>query len=307
MAAKRRSLGKGLDALLSGGNAGKNAAGDGSAEDQGNDSLAAAVTPEQAAAAPGLASLPVERIQRGRYQPRRDFEPEALQELANSIQAQGLMQPIVVREIGDRRYEIIAGERRWRAAQLAGMADIPAMVRDVDDESAIAMALIENIQREDLNPIEEATALARLQSEFELTQQQVATAVGKSRSTVANLLRLITLEPEVRTLLEHGDLDMGHARCLLGLEGAKQLSAARQVVARELSVRQTEALVRKLLAQEQPVAPAQLDPDIRRLQDELAEKLGATVQIDHKASGKGRLVLRYNSLDELDGILSHIR
>jgi ParB family chromosome partitioning protein len=302
MAAKRRSLGKGLDALLSGGNARK-------ASTENGDSGAATetVSVSQAAQTPGLLALPVDRIQRGRYQPRRDFEPEALQELANSIKSQGLMQPIVVRSVGEQRYEIIAGERRWRAAQLAGLADIPAMLREVDDEAAIAMALIENIQREDLNPIEEATALSRLQSEFELTQQEVADAVGKSRSAVANLLRLMTLQPEVRTLLERGDLDMGHARCLLALEGAQQVAGARQVVARELSVRQTEALVRKLLAEQKPAAKASLDPDIRRLQDDLAERLGTRVQIDHKASGKGRLVLNYSSLDELDGILAHIR
>jgi len=255
----------------------------------------------------GLREIPVYRIQRGRYQPRRDFDPEALEELASSIRVQGLMQPIVLRSIGEDRYEIIAGERRWRAAQLAGLEAVPALLREVDDESAIAMALIENIQREDLNPMEEATALSRLQSEFQLTQQQIADAVGKSRSAVANLLRLMSLEPEVRLLLERGDLDMGHARCLLGLAGAQQLSAAKQVVARELSVRQTEALVRHLLAEKHPRPAVVQDPDIRRLQDELSGKLGTRVQIQHRAGGRGRLVLDYGSLDELDGILSHIR
>ena len=290
MAAKRRSLGKGLDALLS-----------------GSSSAEAGQTPGSAPADSEPRGVPVEHIERGRYQPRTDFDPEALQELAASIQSQGLMQPIVIRPIGEQRYEIIAGERRWRAAQLAGLADIPAIVRDVDDEAAIAMALIENIQREDLNPIEEATALVRLQTEFELTQQEVADAVGKSRSTVANLLRLMTLQSDVRTLLERGDLDMGHARCLLALEGEQQLLAARQVVARELSVRQAEALVRKLQGEQSPAPSTQQDPDIRRLQDELAEKLGAKVQINHRANGKGRLVLSYGSLDELDGILAHLR
>jgi ParB family chromosome partitioning protein len=288
---KRRSLGKGLDALLAGSGSAARADSPAGASDPGD----------------GLREIPVDRIQRGRYQPRRDFDPDALEDLARSIRAQGLMQPIVLRSVGEERYEIIAGERRWRAAQLAGLESIPAVLREVDDEAAIAMALIENIQREDLNPIEEATALSRLQEEFELTQQQVADAVGKSRSAVANLLRLMGLEPEVRTLLERGDLDMGHARCLLALSPSQQPQAARQVVARDLSVRQTEALVRHLQAEDKPRADKSLDPDIRRLQDELSQRLGARVHIQHQASGKGRLVLDYASLDELDGILSHIR
>ena len=291
MAAKRRSLGRGLDALLAG-----------ATPPEGG-----GAPPPDADGAAGIRSVPIEHIERGRYQPRRDFDPDALQELANSIRAQGLMQPIVLRPCGEQRYEIIAGERRWRAAQIAGMDEIPALVREVDDEAAIAMALIENIQREDLNPVEEATALQRLQSEFGLTQQEVADAVGKSRPAVANLLRLMALEPEVRKLLEHGDLDMGHARCLLALDGAQQVAAARQVVSRELSVRQTESLVRRLQSDGGDQQPAAPDPDIRRLQDDLAQKLGARVQIQHSASGRGRLVLSYGSLDELDGILAHIR
>jgi ParB family chromosome partitioning protein len=252
--------------------------------------------------------LPVELIQRGKYQPRRDMDPEALQELADSIRAQGVMQPIIIRPISDKKYEIIAGERRWRATQLAGLATIPVMVRDVPDETAIAMALIENIQREDLNPIEEAASLQRLQQEFELTQQEVATAVGKSRSTVANLLRLMSLQEDVRTLLEHGDLEMGHARALLGLEGVDQSQAARSVVGKGLSVRQTEALVRHLLANKDKTPESKLlDPNIRQLQDDLSQKIGAKVQIQHTARGRGKLVLSYNSLDELDGILSHIK
>lgn len=305
MSAKRRSLGKGLDALLAGSSA---AAAD--REAGGGDRAQGAEEPKgqgTMAEGGGLREIPVDRIQRGRYQPRRDFDPEALEELASSIRVQGLMQPIVLRSIGEDRYEIIAGERRWRAAQLAGLEAVPALLREVDDESAIAMALIENIQREDLNPMEEATALSRLQSEFQLTQQQIADAVGKSRSAVANLLRLMSLEPEVRLLLERGDLDMGHARCLLGLAAGQQLSAAKQVVSRELSVRQTEALVRHLLAEKHPRPAVVQDPDIRRLQDELSGKLGTRVQIQHRAGGKGRLVLDYGSLDELDGILSHIR
>lgn len=297
MAAKRRSLGKGLDALLSGSASRTPATATAEAE--------AATTADDSSL---LQALPIEHIQRGRYQPRRDFEPEALEELAASIRVQGIMQPIVVRPIQPEGYEIIAGERRWRAAQLAGLADIPAVVRDVPDEDAIAMALIENLQREDLNPIEEATALARLQEEYDLTQQEVADAVGKSRSTVTNLLRLMSLQSEVRTLLERGDLDMGHARCLLALQGDEQTQVARQVVAKSLSVRQTEALVRKHQSGDaDKVAKPALDPNIRSLQDELTQKLGSPVQIQHSASGKGKLVLKYTSLEELDGILAHLR
>lgn len=293
MSGKRRSLGRGLDALL---------AGSGRSTDVN-------VPPESQDEKGLLRELPVDLIQRGQYQPRQDFDPFSLQELADSIKAQGVMQPIVVRGIDAERFEIIAGERRWRAAQLAGLDTIPALIRNVPDDAAIAMALIENIQREDLNPIEEAAALSRLQSEFDLTQQQVADAVGKSRSGVANLLRLMSLEPEVRTMLEHRDLDMGHARPLLGLVADQQLLVARQIVAKALSVRETEALVRRLqkeLATPSPSA-AQLDPDIRQLQDELSQKLGSSVQIQHAASGKGKLVVSYGSLDELDGILAHLR
>jgi len=293
MAGKKARMGRGLDALLS-------SASQASSRDE---------APAPAESDGELREIPVDLIQRGKYQPRRDIEPESLQELADSIKAQGLMQPIVIRPISDKRYEIIAGERRWRAAQLAGLGGIPALVRDVSDEAAIAMALIENIQREDLNPIEEAVALQRLQQEFELTQQEVAEAVGKSRSTVANLLRLMSLEPEVRTMLEHGDLDMGHARCLLSLTGAAQCQAARQVSARGLSVRQAEALVRRLLAEaeREPEEKPALDPNIRRLQDDLSERLGTRVQIQHGKGGKGKLVLTYGSLEELDGILGHIQ
>ncbi len=300
MSGKKKHLGRGLDALL-GSSRPPQAVGT-------SDPVRAGESP--AAADEGaLKKLPVDLVQRGKYQPRRDIEPESLQELADSIRAQGVMQPIVVRPISDRRYEIIAGERRWRATQLAGLDVIPAVIRHVSDEAAIAMALIENIQREDLNPIEEAAALQRLQQEFELTQQQVAEAVGKSRSTVANLLRLMTLEEDVRRLVEHGDLEMGHARALLALQGADQSQAARSVVGRGLSVRQTEALVRRLLAsrdkpEEEKTA---LDPNIRHLQDDLAQRLGTRVQIQHSAKGKGKLVLAYNSLDELDGILGHIK
>lgn len=289
MAAKRRSLGKGLDALLAGSHRSEEAA---VRSDSGD--------------AEALRNLPVDLIQRGQYQPRRDFEAGALQELAESIRVQGVMQPIVVRSIGDERYEIIAGERRWRATQLAGQDTIPALVREVADEAAMAMALIENIQREDLNPIEEAAALERLQAEFQLTQQEIADAVGKSRSAVANLLRLMSLEPDVRRMLERRELDMGHARCLLSLGPEHQLQAARQVVAKGLSVRQAESLVRKMQAPK-PAAKKTLDPDIRRLQDELSQKLGSPVHLQHSASGKGKVVISYSSLDELDGILALLR
>lgn len=290
MAVKKRGLGRGLDALLGG--------------------ASVKVLQEQAAATPvsELQSLPVDIIQRGKYQPRRHMDPTALEELANSIRVQGLMQPIVVRAIGEGRYEIIAGERRWRASQQAGLDRIPALVRDVPDQVAIALALIENIQRQNLNPLEEAMALQRLQDEFELTQAQVAEAVGKSRSGVTNLLRLLALAEDAKDLLARGELEMGHARALLGLPKARQAEGARHVVARGLTVRQTEALVRQWLSGAEPVekAPA-VDPDISLLEQRLAERLGANVQIRHGEKGKGQLVIRYTSLDELQGVLAHIR
>lgn len=286
MAVKKRGLGRGLDALLG----------------QSNSTGQGTETQEQQ-----LKDLPVDLIQRGKYQPRRDMDPQALEELANSIRVQGVMQPIVVRPIGEGRYEIIAGERRWRATQQAGLDSIPAVIRDVPDEAAIAMALIENIQREDLNPIEEAIALQRLQHEFELTQQQVADAVGKSRVSITNLLRLMALPDEVKLLLERGDLEMGHARALLGLPAEQQTQAARQVVAKGLTVRQTEALVRQWLNPRREPGDVRANPDIERLQQDLAERIGADVKIQHGAKGKGKLVISYSSLDELDGVLNHIK
>ena len=257
-----------------------------------------------------LREVPIDLIQRGRFQPRRDMDPAALQELADSIRQQGVMQPVVIRPIAEGRYELIAGERRWRATQMAGLDSIPAIIRDVPDEAAIAMALIENIQRENLNPIEEAFALQRLQDEFGLTQAQVAEAVGKSRTTITNLLRLIGLSEDVRIMLEHGDLEMGHGRAMLTLAPELQMQVAKQVVAKSLSVRQTEALVRRV-QQETPDNKARekgaLDPNIRALQDDLADRLGARVSIDHGQRGKGKLVIEYSSLDELDGILGHIK
>lgn len=303
MSSKRKGLGKGLDALLS--------AGLGVTAPAPEMPVNPSDVDQKIEYKDGkLAHLPVELIQRGKYQPRRDMHPEALEELAESIKAQGVMQPIVVRGIGEGRYEIIAGERRWRATQIAGLDRIPAVIRDVPDEAAIAMALIENIQRENLNPIEEAVALKRLQDEFELTHAEVAQAVGKSRTTVTNLLRLIALNDEVKTLLEHGDLEMGHARALLTLEPQQQKEIARQVVAKGLSVRQTEALVRQVQenqGQEKIKPEEKVSGDIRRLQDQLSETLGAGVEIQHGPKGKGKLVITYNSLDELDGILGHIK
>ncbi|MGD8641197.1 MAG: ParB/RepB/Spo0J family partition protein, partial [Gammaproteobacteria bacterium] len=262
-------------------------------------------------AADELRDLPVDLCQPGKYQPRVDMHQESLQDLANSIKAQGVLQPIVVRAVEGGKYEIVAGERRWRAAQLAELHNIPAVIRDVPDEAAIAMALIENIQRENLNPIEEANALHRLIEEFELTHQQAADAVGRSRAAVSNMLRLLALNPEVRQLLENGDLEMGHARALLTLTGEHQTRAARDVVARDLSVRETEQLVNKLREASPKKAKSSekaVDPNIQRLQEELGEKLGAKVALQHaNSSGKGKLVVHYNSLDELDGILAHIK
>ncbi|HXR20156.1 MAG TPA: ParB/RepB/Spo0J family partition protein [Steroidobacteraceae bacterium] len=263
-----------------------------------------------------LMRLPLDLLQRGRYQPRLDMRAESLTELADSIRAQGVVQPIVVRTVGEpdergiQRYEIIAGERRWRAAQQAGLRDIPAVIRRVPDEAVIAMALIENIQREDLNPLEEAHALERLISEFGLTHQQAADAVGRSRAAVSNLLRLLELPEEVCERLAKRELEMGHARALLGLpQRRQQIEVATLVVRKSLSVRETEALVRRMSQPQRTPAdapPAAVDPNIRRLQDDLSDKLGAAVAIEHAPSGKGRLLIKYNSLDELDGILTHI-
>lgn len=324
MIMKKKKLGKGLDALL-GGALKKTQIDDSASPEAVAAAIAAApvvtaqdVTAQEKIPKDGqLVKLPVEWLQRGKYQPRRDMDAAALDELANSIKAQGVMQPIVVRPtVNDNniiiRYEIIAGERRWRATQIAGIDTIPAVVRDVGDDAAIAMALIENIQRENLNPMEEAVALQQLKEQYDLTHQEVADAVGKSRVTVTNLLRLISLTDEVRRMLERGDLEMGHARALLGLTENAQRDAAKNVVNKGLSVRQTEALVRNLHQQTEQekagkTAVAKIDPDIRRLQDDLSEKIGVPVLVQHSAKGKGKLVLKYNSLDELDGILAHIK
>jgi ParB family chromosome partitioning protein len=269
-----------------------------------------------------LARLPLDLLQRGRYQPRVDMRPETLSALADSIRAQGVVQPIVVRPVGDvdergvQRYEIIAGERRWRAAQQAGLQEIPAIIRQVPDDAAIAMALIENIQREDLNPLEEGRALQRLIAEFGLTHQQAADAVGRSRAAVSNLLRLLELPPEVCERLDKRELEMGHARALLGLPQRKQqVEVAALVAGKGLSVRETESLVRRMIEPAKPAAAGgaaagkvvAIDPNIQRLEDQLGEQLGAPVSIEHARAGHGRVVIRYHSLDELDGILSHFQ
>lgn len=306
MAQKKRGLGRGLDALLGSGSAS-------SPTEPAKTNQAPTIAADSPTASPAsednvLKHLPVEFIQPGKYQPRHDIRAESLEDLANSIKAQGVMQPIVVRPISSNKYEIIAGERRWRASQLAGLDTIPVIIKQVADEAAIAMALIENIQRENLNPIEEAMALQRLIDEFELTQQEVAEAVGKSRTTVTNLLRLMSLNPDVREFLEKGDIEMGHARALLSLPFEKQLDAGKQVKNKGLSVRQTEALVRSLQSQKNKTTPlGKIDPDIRHLQDNLSEKLGTQVNIQHSAKGKGKLILNYNSLEQLEGILDHIK
>jgi ParB family chromosome partitioning protein len=302
MAAKKRGLGRGLDALL------------GPARVDSAD-VAEVVDVDAAPRADrsesGLRTLGVEMLQRGKYQPRIDMHNESLQELADSIRAQGVVQPIVVRPVGGGRHEIIAGERRWRAAQLAGLQEVPVVVRDLDDRATIAVALIENIQRENLNPLEEAHALERLINEFDMTHQQAADAVGRSRTAVSNLLRLLELGEVARRLVQEGGLEMGHARALLALSGPQQADAARRVAEQALSVRATERLVKKILEEKQrpvPTArPTRRDPDLVSLEQDLSDRVGAPVQVQHSPRGKGKLVISYNSLDELDGILEHIQ
>ena len=280
MALKKRGLGRGLDALL----------------------------PKDKAVAidSGLSEIPIEFIQSGRYQPRTHFAEASIEELSDSIKSQGVMQPIVLRPLSKDRYEIIAGERRWRAAQLAGKEKIPAVVRDVDDESALAMSLIENIQREDLNPLEEARALQRLIDEFQLTHAEIARAVGKSRSAVTNMLRLCSIDSRVAGMLERGDIEMGHARALLTLEGSVQLELANTIVSRGLNVRQTEALIRATDKSTAKELSKDNDPDTKRLEENLGINLGQPVRIQHTASGKGKMIIRYNSLEELDGVLERM-
>jgi len=253
-----------------------------------------------------LRKLPIEFMQPGQYQPRKIMTDDALEELASSIKAQGIIQPIVVREIAKDKFEIVAGERRWRASQLAELDVIPCLVKDIPDEAAIAMALIENIQREDLNAMEEAVALQRLMQEFDLTHQQTADAVGKSRTTVTNLLRLLSLTEVCRTMLERGDLEMGHARALLSLTSDQQTSVARIVVAKGLSVRETEKMVRNTAEPQKAKFESKGDPHIDQLERRISDKVGAPIKIQHGAKGKGKIVIQYNSLDELDGVLKHM-
>ena len=279
MSSTKRGLGRGLDALL----------GDVSVKEDKDKQH--------------LQTLPIEYLQRGKYQPRQDINPEKLQELADSIKAQGIIQPIVVRKVSFEKYEIIAGERRWRAAQVVGLIQVPVVIKDIDDRSAMAMALIENIQREDLNSLEEAEALKRLIDEFEMTHQHIAEAIGKSRTTVTNLLRLIDLHPEVKKLLANNQLEMGHARALLGVEGIKQVTLANKVVKDGLTVRATERLVKESQTEPKLVTVKIIDNDTLRLQNSLTAKIGAKVTIDHKENGSGKIVINYSSLDELDGII----
>ena len=293
MAAKRPGLGRGLDALLAGSKA----------VESSNEPVV------DNAAGDRLKTIPVDRIMRGTYQPRRHFEQNALEELADSIREQGVLQPIVVRQIGDK-YEIVAGERRWRATQLAGIEDIPAVIKKLNDQAAAAAALIENIQRENLNPLEESQALQRLIDEFDLTHQEVAQAVGRSRTGVTNLFRLLELPEDVKKLVDESKLSMGHARAILGLPADQQSAAAREVVAKGLSVRECEKLVKALQnkgADGAKAAAKKVDPNIRALEKDLADKLMATVAVQHGSGGKGKLVISYSSLDELDGILAHIK
>jgi len=291
MAGKRKGLGTGLDALLSSEVRRKPATADSSE-----------------AKVAGLQEIPIDLLDRGSMQPRIDMRPEALQELADSIKAQGLAQPILVRPAVTRgRFEIVAGERRWRAAQMAGLDAVPAVVRELDDTQATALALIENMQREDLNPMEEARGLAKLREKTECTHQELAEMVGRSRASVTNLMRLMELEEEVQKLLESRDLEMGHGRALLGLAGRQQVKAAQEVAAKGLSVRATERLVKTLNRPKAPAKSKSVDADVRRLQNDLSEKLGARVAIQQGSGGKGKLTISYNSLEELDGILEHIR
>jgi ParB family chromosome partitioning protein len=288
---KKKPLGRNLDALL-----GKTRAAAEEASPEGE--------------LTGLRELPLDVIEPGRYQPRSAMDPDRLQELADSITEQGLVQPVVVRPLARQgRYELIAGERRWRACRMAGLETIPALVREIADEATLALALIENIQREDLNPLEEAVALRRLIEEFGLTHEQAARSVGRSRTSVTNLLRLMELAPEVREMVDHKQLDMGHARALLTLERSDQVRAAHEVVTRDLTVRQTEALVRRLrdgTPAKKPAA-AKKSPEIERLEQELTETLCAPVTVKHSASGKGQVTIKYTSLDELDGLLERFR
>ncbi|MCK5002233.1 MAG: ParB/RepB/Spo0J family partition protein [Gammaproteobacteria bacterium] len=287
MATKKRGLGRGLNALLG-----------------GSETVEAMTTPQKG---DELKEVDVDLIQRGPWQPRTQFDEETLQELADSISTQGVIQPIVLRASEGGRYEIVAGERRWRASQLAGLDKVPAVIKHFDDQTAAAVSLIENIQRENLNPLEESTALLRLMNEFEMTHQEIADSVGRSRASVSNLLRLQDLNADVKELLSNRSIEMGHARALLGITGNAQSTLARQVAKKGLSVRETEQLVRRTLNPPARPKVVRKDPDITKLETDLSERLGAVVHIKQKPKGKGAIEIDYNSLDELEGILSKIQ
>lgn len=296
MTIKKRGLSKGLDALL--------------AETLDLDRVMPQETTnaQTVQVSAGFLEINVKHLHPGRFQPRRAIQENELESLANSIKEQGILQPIVVRSINNDGYEIIAGERRWRAAQLAGLTAVPVIIKNVPDEVALAIAIIENIQRENLNPLEEAIAFERLGTEFGLSHEKIANAVGKSRTTITNLLRLLNLRPDVKILLERGDIELGHAKVLLGLQGAQQSVVAHEVVAKQLSVRETEHLVLRTIAGKDANKGSRFadNPDIRRLETSLSDKVGCSVKILQTAKGKGKLTIQYNSLDELDGILAHI-
>ncbi len=304
MVKKRSTLGRGLEALLSG-----------VQRNEGSNSVVASTSAsfslnEAAEVESGLLELDLKKLNPSRYQPRREIQDVDLESLVASIKAQGIIQPIVVRQKSKDKYEILAGERRWRAAGLAGLKTVPVVIKDVSDEKAMAIALIENIQRENLSALEEAQALERLAREFDLTHNQVAEAVGKSRTAITNLLRLLTLTEEVKLLLEKNNLEVGHAKVLLSLKGNEQKDAAQLIINKGLSVRETERLVSRMLetvSQENiRRKTTRRDPDIQRLQNSLSEKLGAFVEIVHGAQGKGKIIIQYHSLEELEGILEHI-
>ena len=299
---KKKRLGRGLDALLGGSTNGEPGSSLGSATNSGGQANASDATADKNP--PHV--LPVEKMQPGVYQPRTNMDPDSLQELAESIKSQGIIQPILVRPLTDDKYEIIAGERRWRAAQIAQLHEVPVLVRNIPDEATLAVALIENIQRENLNPIEEAMGLKRLVDEFELTHEEMAKSVGRSRAAVTNLLRLLSLSFGAKALLEQGKIEMGHARAILGLEADYQDMVADEVYAKRLSVRQTEVLVRSYANPKKKAVKQNKSSDIRSLEENLAEKLGTKVSLEDK-NGKGRLVIEYKNLDILDGILAHIR
>lgn len=306
MTARKRGLGKGISALLSGADVAQALSSD---DLQVQERTTSSVSSFDAGGE--YRRLPVEFLQPGAYQPRRSIAPDALEELAQSIRSQGVMQPLVVRPVGDSKFEIIAGERRWRASQLAGLEDVPCVIRAVSDEAALALAIIENIQREDLSPLEQAVGLQRLKTEFDLTHQQIADAVGRSRASITNLLRLLNLHESVKQMLDVGDLEIGHAKCLLSLEPDLQVVLAKQIIDEDMSVRVTEAFVKRYIdAQNSPAKNSSArqisNPDIDILQNSLAQKMGANVKIQHSTTGKGKLIIRYTSIDELEGILAHI-